>query len=317
MAVNPGPVRVLFVAGQGRSGSTLLSRVLAEHEGVVAVGEVRHLWRRGLVEGKPCECGVRVPDCPFWGAVLDRVERAVGAVDAGPLAAADFRAIRARRAPTAVLRLLTGRRGAVLPSRLAGTLAALYAAIADVAGARVVVDSSKSPLYADALRGLPAVDVRLLHLVRDPRAAAYSWQRVRWHPDRVEAATMALRSPLQSAGLWLLWNALSELLWRGDPGYLRLRYEDFAAAPAHWLPELLRFAGAPIPARLAVDSGAVVLRPRHTVSGNPNRFEHGRVQIRLDDEWRRRLRRRDRTLVAAATAPLRLRYGYHRSGAAS
>ena len=37
-----------FVGGFGRSGSTLLERVVAELPGVCALGEVLHLWERGV-----------------------------------------------------------------------------------------------------------------------------------------------------------------------------------------------------------------------------------------------------------------------------
>ena len=43
-------VRVLYIGGWGRSGSTLLDRVLGQVPGVVSLGEVRELWQRGWAE---------------------------------------------------------------------------------------------------------------------------------------------------------------------------------------------------------------------------------------------------------------------------
>ena len=40
-------VPVLFVGGLGRSGSTLLARMLGTIPGMVSVGELVHLWKRG------------------------------------------------------------------------------------------------------------------------------------------------------------------------------------------------------------------------------------------------------------------------------
>ena len=73
--------------------------------------------------------------------------------------------------------------------RAAAVLIPLYEAIAEVARARVVVDSSKLPTYAMLLDGIEGVDVRVAHLVRDPRAAAFSWQRKKEQPDRRRPAT--------------------------------------------------------------------------------------------------------------------------------
>src|ERR1022692_3637443 len=61
--------------------------------------------------------------------------------------------------------------------------ARLYAAIIKVSGCELVVDSSKHPSLAHCLRWLPDVDLRVLHLVRDSRAVAYSWSRQVRRPD--------------------------------------------------------------------------------------------------------------------------------------
>ena|SRR5438874_13839335 len=69
MRTTDEPVRVLYVSGWVFSGSTLLSNILGEIEGVFAAGEVRHIWRRGLLEDRPCGCGAAFSACPFWRAV--------------------------------------------------------------------------------------------------------------------------------------------------------------------------------------------------------------------------------------------------------
>src|SRR5215467_11381586 len=63
------PVRVIYLGGLGRSGSTLLERLLGELPGVVPVGEVVHLWRRGVAENGRCGCGAEFGACEFWTQV--------------------------------------------------------------------------------------------------------------------------------------------------------------------------------------------------------------------------------------------------------
>lgn len=63
------PVRLLYLAGIGRSGSTLLERLLGEVPGVCSLGEVTHLWRRGVLRNERCGCGTPFLDCPFWRKV--------------------------------------------------------------------------------------------------------------------------------------------------------------------------------------------------------------------------------------------------------
>ena len=66
----------LFVAGQDRSGSTLVGGVLARELGGFDCGELHGLWA-GLVEGRTCGCGVRLAACPLWSAVADPSRRRV------------------------------------------------------------------------------------------------------------------------------------------------------------------------------------------------------------------------------------------------
>ena len=58
--------------------------------------------------------------------------------------------------------------------------------------------------------------------------------------------------------------------------------------------------------------GWIELGDSHALAGNPMRFERGRVPLKLDEEWRGKMRRRHRLLTAGSTWPLLLRYGYLR-----
>ena len=68
-SVGDGRVRLLYVGGAGRSGSTLLDLLLSEVPGMFAAGEVRYLWNRGVRDNELCGCGQSFLSCPFWSAV--------------------------------------------------------------------------------------------------------------------------------------------------------------------------------------------------------------------------------------------------------
>jgi hypothetical protein len=184
----------------------------------------------------------------------------------------------------------------------ADRIAALYRAVADVTGARLVVDSSKYPAEAAALCGRDDVDTRVLHLVRDPRATAYSWLR----PKGYIPAMGVLRGGVY----WTGFNAASERIGAAFPQrYLRLRYEDFARDPAGALCRTLELAGVAAPSPVDA-TGRATLDVNHTVTGNPDRLARGEVRVRPDDAWRSRLSRRHRAAAALLAAPLLRRYGY-------
>ena len=68
-AVPTGPARVLYLGGIGRSGSTLLERMLGQIPGTCSLGEVVHLWARGIRDNERCGCGDTFHACPFWTSV--------------------------------------------------------------------------------------------------------------------------------------------------------------------------------------------------------------------------------------------------------
>jgi hypothetical protein len=187
----------------------------------------------------------------------------------------------------------------------------LYEAVGSVTGSRVIVDSSKEPAHGFAMGMVPRVDFYALHLIRDPRAAAYSWSKKKYQPDTDTKEYMVRFSPTKSSALWDSWNASAEALWRRTPErYLRLRYEDFVADPSQSFEKILRLVREPDAEPPLVGEREVKLGVSHTVSGNPNRFETGAVELRNDREWISTMSPRDRALVTALTLPLLKHYGY-------
>jgi len=67
----------------------------------------------------------------------------------------------------------------------------LYTAIGEMAGPGVVaVDASKHPSYLLLIRRMPSHDVRLLHIVRDPRGVAHSWAKSVRRPESASGDDM-------------------------------------------------------------------------------------------------------------------------------
>ena len=293
---------VLYLQGKGRSGSTVLSMVLGEADGVFAAGELRFFWRRGLVEDRRCACGERITICQVWGAVADRVAD----VDAEQLASDSETVFRWSAAP----RLLAGRtRGWSAFDRWSAATSRLVDAVGEVTGAEVIVDSSKWPTDPGVLGQVDGISPLPVLLVRDPRAVAWSWQRTKTHHDLEQPREMD-RYPAWHSGLsWTARNVVADLAARRSPGRrLTLRYEDFTDDPAAALAEIGSTLGRDLASVL--DGRSVKVTEGHTLAGNPTRFGGAAVTIRADDEWRTRLSPADRRVVSTLTWPLRKRYGY-------
>src|SRR5690606_22212736 len=60
------PVKVVCIGGLGRSGTTLLERLLGQLPGVMPLGEITHLWERDIIAYEMCACGATFSYCEFW-----------------------------------------------------------------------------------------------------------------------------------------------------------------------------------------------------------------------------------------------------------
>jgi len=304
--------QVLFLGGLGRSGTTLVERVLGELPGVCALGEVVHLWRRDLRDDERCGCGAPFSGCAFWTAVGDEAFGGWRHVDVDRVLALQTAVERTRHIPRlAAPRLAAPLREQV--SEYAGYYAAIYRAAATVTGAQVVVDSSKHSALAHCLRWADLDgDLRVAHVVRDPRGVAYSWTKTVARPEANGFDAMTRYSPARAALLWNAHNAAFALLARCGVAVRRIRYEEFLRDPRRAVRELAAFAGLDVaePALDFLGDAHVELGPGHTAAGNPMRFTTGRVPLRRDDAWLTALPESQRRLVGAVCAPLLRRYGY-------
>jgi hypothetical protein len=304
------PLRVVFVAGAGRSGSTLLDLMLGASPGAVSVGELRHIWNLGFGRDEFCGCGELFSACPFWSAVVDDAFGAAE-VDGPALSATQERLLRSRN----VLGLASPRLASagLLREREAWRERHLHLlhAIARAAAATTVVDSSKNPMYGLLVAGMPGIDFRVVHLVRDSRAVAYSWtKRLKPHPLRGGEPVFDLAADWQAGSWWLLANALSETLPALRRHYLRVRYEDLARRPGPVIARVCAFAGLEAVAPLPGSSHEFSLGVHHTTGGNPLRWEQGITRVRPDTEWKAALAPGTRRAITAMTFPLLVRYGY-------
>ena len=259
---------------------------------------------------RPCGCGEPFAKCEIWREVLREAFGDVTKLDLTPLLAGERKLSIYRSIPG----MYASRRRKMYASvdEYRDATAKLYHAVGKVTGCRVIVDTSHLPIYGKFLESIDGLDVRALHLTRDARAVAHSWLRVKMHPGGGNQSFEMLRPhPAETSMWWVMTNVAAERSWGPtDPHYLFMRYEDFIAQPQPWTKRILQLVDESS-AQLPFDGErSVVLGPTHCVFGNPGRFKYGSVELRIDDEWRSKLKRTHRAVVSAVTWPWLKKYGY-------
>lgn len=284
----------LYVAGAGRSGSTLLGMVLGREAGAFNCGELILLWSR-LSADALCQCGVPVTRCEVWADVAAGVRRQLGSPSFAELA-----------------ERIAGLRPWHLDARVPRPTAAdvelrevTERAVEEVTGASTLIDTSKAS-FALATATYRKRPLTVVHLVRDPRAVAYSNLQAKVDPARAGAIHLAPRPVWKSALQWSMANLCTERVLHGLVGRsrlysaTRLRYEAMTLAPDDSL--------APVVASMAAPAGRTSVPGGHAVAGNPVLFDE--APIRPDDRWISAMTRGQNVVVAAIAGPLMVRYGY-------
>jgi hypothetical protein len=305
-------VKVVYIAGFYRSGTTILDRTFGSLELMVSTGELLAIWRQklGRIPGLDyyCSCGHHIDRCDFWNAVF---ATAFGAESAREIVAIEnylYPLLSKRRLPALLWPALLSpadRRGY---THVVEALGRFYKALAHVSGAEVIVDSSKAPRYAYLLARVPQIDLRVVHMVRDSRAVAYSHSRPKPNP-RTGGQTMT-RGFLRCALDWDVINLMVEIGPLSRLPYRTcIRYEEFVRAPEPTLRRALQELGLSAYDALA-EWDDYELAPGHLCFGNVMRHQSGRMSLNEDTVWQTRLPKRQRWLVAAMSWPLLRRYGY-------
>ena len=271
--VDPGrpPIRVLYIAGLGHSGSTLLDLLVSSHSRVASVGEIQVLrdpadtaQRRRVLKEITCPCGApNVAKCPFWQQVESRLGDefglSLGSLDMNSVDAETF-----DRHNTA-----------------------LFSCVSAVSKADWIVDSSKNSERLNRLIRVPGLDVHAVHLVRSPFGVAWSNRRKGrpvYHNAMVYTHNFVYSAiVVQRTRHRVIWY--EELV--GDPersvsalmGWLRLEFE----------PEQMNWPN----------------HPHHNIGGNRMRYDKD-GRIRPDNSWTSKLGLADKIGVGVVTAPTRV-----------
>ena len=305
-------LRVAFVVCPSYHGATLLALLLNNHSQFTALGDT--LPHRGA--GHVCACGAPVDDCTFWHKVSRELDTSRFAglplllpilpwpltrrqMEGGALSLSG--SLRLNRVAGRVAGRVVDLGGAVawrlrpeVVAHFADLYRSFYHSILGAHGTSLFVDGSKSWRRADVLtRALqPVADIRIIHLVRDPRGYALS---------RRSHGGAALRD---SGWLWSDLHTRMESL-QGLAPYHLLRYESLCTCPEDELQSLFNF--------LRIPSEQVVTAPKypekhHLIGNNMLRTFDGEVE--LDTRWQAELNAAEQRMVLDCAGEFARRMGY-------
>jgi hypothetical protein len=278
-----------YIAGAGRSGSTILDMMLGANSLAFSTGQLADL-QSWINDHGHCTCGQPIDDCPFWGDILK-----TGRLPTYPALTAGRKAAKVG----GTLRiLLSGTRRD--EAREIDAAWYLFETIARLSGKHLIVDSSKAALRLARLsRNRNGPRLRVIHLIRDPRgyvtSICFATRVV--GPDGAVGYTGVQPKPVAVAD-WLAQNLLMLLLGAVvfRERYLVITYEEMTEYPERVLARLARFLG------IIFDPSMLPPLERsdfHLIGGNSARLAFS--ALRQDDKWRRKLSPLEKLLIQATS----------------
>jgi hypothetical protein len=161
---------------------------------------------------------------------------------------------------------------------------------------RIFLDATKLHTRVSELRRMPTIELRVIHLVRDPRAFCYSAHRRNGKPFPVLARN---------------WVAVNRAIHRQvdalpTRAWVRVNYESLCRDPARGFAALAEFLGAE-GFRLPDNFRAF---PHHIIGNQMRKASDRRTTVELDEKWKNELPPHDQKVIAGIAGSHARAYGY-------
>jgi len=303
------PITYVCMPGSPYTGSTLLGFLLNNHPECASIGAATGLTAKVDLATYVCSCGARFKDCEFWNQIAARTVELSHPVT---VFKKDFwnthpRISRHRWLNGLLIRslgssslnaardMVIGGLGPVQRTMSEATLstASLARAVLEATGKTVFVDTARDHQRPKYLMRSPVDDLKVIHLIRDPRGNTASIMK---HTG-VEAS--------KAARQWRHYNLEADRVKKLFlDSWMLLHYEELCADPQDTLDRIARFIGiGPTPVSLKVQND------RHHIIGNSMRLRD-LGEIREDQTWREMLNENDLRDIARITGAASHRFGY-------
>jgi hypothetical protein len=286
--VLPKKHKIISIVGSHSCGSTLLSRLLGESDGILNVGEILNLlaYMDSHDPNKEvlCSCKGNTDSCSLLGEVYrrDNLSRAANKLH-------HFRNI----AKLLFLRATRNKQYHHFLRELDGFLQELC----DSNNSEVIIEASKALPAVIILSHLPNFEISFVHIVRDPISMIGSWKEKK------------VKTYLSSGIFnWNVFNFAGGFLKFAGKPYLLVRYEDFVESPreilenitSHNLKEKRNF-------NFVQDTTANLTKPHHHLLGNSRKSQYGLIHIKTGEYH---LGWFDKMIVRICSLYLMIRYRY-------
>tara|TARA_A100001015_G_C15007172_1_gene721258 strand:+ start:514 stop:1356 length:843 start_codon:yes stop_codon:yes gene_type:complete len=272
-------MKIIYLLGRGRSGSTLISHVLGSQKDVLNVGELKNFWEYHCREdkmGRKCSDGLNLDNHPFWTKVRNELKSKINN---------EFPNLKVKN-----------------NDEFQNNNSAMFNAINKISGDEIIVDASKK---FERLKRLLKVNKNIytIHVVRDPRAYAFSIMK---HNKRALTKNKKPQSVWLKVVTWSIYNLYVKLYLKiTGVRHITMTYEDFVDQPKNKLNQVFSFIGKN---DSSVNLSFSELQP--VFGGNVWFLESKQSEIKKDELYKKILTKKQWIIYTILSFPVLLFYRY-------
>lgn len=309
-------INLIYVASIGHSGSTLLESILGAHSQIATCGEI-HIWPHEIADRgvMPCGCGESVLDCSFWNSMKQRINPlqqqspSIHFFREQHNAGHTIRLNRIKEFGQSTVSPKIAQQIQTYGQNNYEVYAAFLKEMEQLEGHKFnwVVDASKDPYRLLWLARSGLFNIKVLHVVKNPRAFAYSMIK-RLPKNEINLFHKRFYETLRQSLKWSIENYLIDIVAQNhlNPAdYLLVNYEQLASNPSETFRTVCNTVGCDFEIQAVENFREGSL---HTIAGNPMRYQSGGIY--LDEKWKNLLPNFNRIVAEIATSINRKQYGY-------
>ena len=292
---------IIYIAGYGRSGSTLLERILSSNDQLFGLGEVKFLFNSLLNNESYCSCGEKVSDCDYWYKIIEEM---------------DLKNINYLHELEDLRRKNEYLHSIVFNNEeeYNEILNNLYQNIIKhtPSETKYVIDSSKTSRDSFFRPFLLSknFNVKVIHLVRDGRGCM--WSNIKGSNRKMEKGLdPKLKFPsLRTSISWSLANLSPHIFqYKHNNNYIRIKYEDFVKNPENSLNRIAKYIDIDLSEQINMLKKQKEIPLGHQLAGNRLRKKK-KIILKNDDAWKEKLTFYNRLIFSLFSWPFALKYKY-------
>lgn len=266
-------MKIIYIAGDGRSGSTILDAILGNASETISVGECCRFWTRFNEKKTLCGCGDKIEECLLWSKIDISIRNKFP--NYNPI---DFE--------KKVKHILLFKNFNKIPKYITNPawkefceiVKFFYISIAQISDKNTIIDSTKFPSWVAFLIQLDFCEIKVIHLERNLQSVANSWKKKILLPEYYDQKIyMPIKSNFLILKSWIKVKYLSAKIKKtGD--YLFVNYESFCNDNSTHIVKIEDFTG------ITINSENLKIPFNHSIGGNPVRNNTGKNEIIVDNK---------------------------------